>query len=362
MRFLFFLLWNTMPATSLAQDAAGDDEIFADDQPYGIREAARDRRAITLGRGEGIRPAVVPDSHRVVSGDTLWDLCGYYYNNPYQWPRVWSFNAEITNPHWIYPGFLLRLRRAGGVSSSPGPTMNGAPALGRTAPETVFLRDRGFVDTESFGASGTVVGSPEEQMMLSVFDEVYVEFDDPRVVRIGQEYSVFQRVRGVPNEAGDESGVLVEFLGSVRVDSYDPDRRLARGVITEALNPIERGHRVAPIERRFDVVSPVRNQVDLVGRVMAGLAPADVLGEHHVVFVDRGAREGVQPGNRFFVVRQGDQYRRSLDEADDRSGYPFEVIAELRVVEARERTSTCLVIRSTREVGIGDRVEMRVGY
>jgi len=43
------------------------------------------------------------EEHTVVPGDTLWDLCAKYLNNPWYWPRVWSYNPEISNPHWIYP-------------------------------------------------------------------------------------------------------------------------------------------------------------------------------------------------------------------------------------------------------------------
>ena len=59
------------------------------------------------GRPEG---GVVPIQHVVVSGDTLWDLCASYYGDPWRWPEVWSLNPAITNPHWIYPGNLVRLR------------------------------------------------------------------------------------------------------------------------------------------------------------------------------------------------------------------------------------------------------------
>src|SRR5450432_2350676 len=55
-------------------------------------------------------PETVPDIHLVRRGDTLWDLCGHYYQNPWAWPKVWSYNPQIANPHWIYPGDQVRLR------------------------------------------------------------------------------------------------------------------------------------------------------------------------------------------------------------------------------------------------------------
>ena len=49
-----------------------------------------------------------PDTYTVKPGDTLWDLSGRFLNNPWYWPKIWSYNPEITNPHWIYPGNLLK--------------------------------------------------------------------------------------------------------------------------------------------------------------------------------------------------------------------------------------------------------------
>src|SRR6476620_4722624 len=46
--------------------------------------------------------------HTVVRGDTLWDLSQKYLGSPWYWPKVWSYNPEIANPHWIYPGNQVR--------------------------------------------------------------------------------------------------------------------------------------------------------------------------------------------------------------------------------------------------------------
>jgi len=54
-----------------------------------------------LGSGQ---PMVVPPIHVVKQGDTLWDLSGQYYQNPWNWPQVCSLNPQVKDPHWIYPG------------------------------------------------------------------------------------------------------------------------------------------------------------------------------------------------------------------------------------------------------------------
>jgi len=42
--------------------------------------------------------------HRVVPGDTLWDLANTYLGDPYLWPQIWERNPYIKDSHWIYPG------------------------------------------------------------------------------------------------------------------------------------------------------------------------------------------------------------------------------------------------------------------
>ena len=45
----------------------------------------------------------VPDYYEIQVGDTLWGILEDFGQDPYDWPDLWSLNAQITNPHWIYP-------------------------------------------------------------------------------------------------------------------------------------------------------------------------------------------------------------------------------------------------------------------
>lgn len=62
----------------------------------------------------------VPATHTVKEGDTLWDLSRQYFGDPVVWPRLYQMNtAVVEDPHWIYPGEVLRLKSDEAIESVP---------------------------------------------------------------------------------------------------------------------------------------------------------------------------------------------------------------------------------------------------
>lgn len=367
-REILFIALALASAPALAQVGVYDDEEEIDDTVGQIPRSGGVRISAHA------RSQLIPERYTVRPGDTLWDVTGRFYGNPWEWPRVWSYNPEITNPHWIYPLDQLRLLAPGTGPhiEEPTPGVRVSRVGRRAAPGSVYLRQEGYLDREALARSGVVVGSPEDHMLLAPYDSVYVEFEegahpDPRA-----EYTVYREIPSSERARGEE-GTLVRIFGTVRIDSYDPERRTARATIIEALDPIERGFRVAPMPRQFDLVPPQPADRDLETTVAATLRPRELLGEQQIVFIPVGREEGVRLGNRFFVIRAGDRWREELPAAPSSAGateeappqpeaLPAEIVAEGRVVHVRPHSATLMITRSVHEVRIGDRAEMRQGY
>lgn len=365
------------PAPTRAQDEGYQGGSF---DGSGMSDVPEQGPSHDYRLGAGAR-VDMPARYVIRRGDTLWDVTGRYYGDPYLWPRVWSYNPEITNPHWIYPEGQLQLVPPGGATPAVTPVGPRVSSSGRSRVRIgdlsaggVMLREEGFLDRDALRESGEIVGSPEDHMMLMTYDEVYVQFDaaqDSHVVP-GQEWTIY--TEAIDNDApAAEVGTLVRIYGIVRIDSFDRERHMARATIMEALEPIERGHRVAAMPRHFDDVAARRNDRELRAHIVAALRPRTLLGEQQVVFLDVGSTKGVQVGNRLFVLRQGDSWREELDSSALEPGvtveqtsppaeYPEEVVAEVRVVGVRPNTCAALVTASTREVSIGDQAQMRRGY
>ncbi len=323
----------------------------------------------------------VPAFHVVRRGDTLFDITGYYYRNPWMWPKIWSYNPAIQNPHWIYPGDHVKLRNDGGDERATGTLGSGIiNRRGVVPPNTIFLRDQGYVDDPRRDVWGQISGAPEDKMLLTDGDHIYVEIGKDHTPKKDQELTIFRPLRSVGG------GAVVQILGTVRIDMWDEDKRIARGKIVESLDVIERGASVGPVGRRFDVVPPAKNRVELAARIVVSVQPRVFYGQNQVVFLDKGSDDGLVAGNRLFVLRRGDPWRRGLSGAGDLSDksvrnnanpgneledvrgtsrdpdYPDEIVGEIRVLRVREKTATCLVTSSKLELLSGDLAVARKGY
>ena len=330
--------------------------------------------------GGGIRGSSGDNAsvHTVRKGDTLWDICDHYFRNPYQWPRIWAFNPQIQNPHWIFPGDQVRLRGNQVAAVEGGNTGQGLIDRRRTVPpETLFLRTQGYID-DDVNNWGDINGSPEEKTILTDFDDVYIRVSSARELKVGQELTIFRPLRSI---AG---GKLIQIQGTVRVNQWNAKDRIARAQIVEALDAIERGARVGPVMRRFEVTPPTRNDKDITATLLTSVQPNGLYGQDQIVFIDQGEEAGVKPGNRFQIIRKGDGWHQSqttnsssmrialeedspaaieeIPKPRDPSRLPEEIFAEIRIINVRKHTSMALVTASKKELEAGDKAFARKGF
>jgi len=363
-------------ASARAQDAGETDSMDVADAPSPEQDVPAVPGAVTMAPGQ---------VHTVVDGDTLWDLSQSYLGSPWYWPKVWSYNPEVENPHLIYPGNQVRLFPAGeGMPQQVAPVAQAQPEAGadedavqgdalpsdlvsaagplvyRQGAPTYPLASEGFVSREEIDGAGSIEGAATGALMLSFGDQVYVSFRDRNDARVGERYQIF-RPGDVVKEptSGRTLGHLTHIVGELVVTDVSAD--LVTGRIDNSLDEIRRGDRVGPAgEATMSTIRPRPNQVELTGRVARGMEPVRHYGEHHKLIIDKGGRVGVEVGNQMRIVRRGDPKDHFINPAQmDDERFPQRVIGQCIVVDVREEASICLLTSSLLEILPGDRVEMR---
>ncbi len=390
----FLVAVSLAPAwAARAQDAQEQEEEAEGGETEGADVAEEDEgtgRARIPGT-ENARESAPGETHTVVRGDTLWDLSQQYLGTPWYWPKVWSYNPQIANPHWIYPGNQVRFFPAGEevpsrVEAGTGPEMvaeegdleaatelgpvNGeslvttSGKIGYQANGATLVATRGFVTAKEVDEAGMIDSSFSEAEMLSYPETVYLRFKRKVEAKVGDRYLVFRTDQEIKHPITKQRvGYLTNLLGTVRVLSVGD--KFVTAQVSETWDGIMRGDLVGPYgERLMDRVAIRPNSKALKGYIVTAMLPfLSITAEHHFLVIDKGSADGVQVGNTFSVLRQGNlAIGKLLAERDPKEKQlPDEVVGTCMVTEVKERTCNCLLINSLREIFPGDRVEMRVG-
>jgi len=371
-----------------------------------------------------IKPvAGAPDEYTIQKGDTLWDLSQKFLNNPWYWPKIWSLNPGIENPHWIYPGNKLRIVPGEGGAQSPAqvqaeepeagidatalnapeeplpgvsqdtnvslPTTPDLDVVGRNSregraasnlvsvsgklafapPPVISVRSSGLVSPEEMRAAGTLEASFEEKQMLSLYDTAYARFRDEVPAKPGDKLVIFRPEEPIVHPvSGRTLARQTKTVGVVKILSIQGTQATVQ--IERTFEEIERGDLVRPWVAQDKRIAPRPNTADVVGRIVRAVNPGlTTFGEVNEVFIDRGSADGVEEGNTFAVIRQGDGLSNAMVTGSYTAGHqgamsqkaevPEENVGLLLVVDSREHISTAIVVKSIRELEPGDFVEMR---
>jgi len=314
--------------------------------------------------------APVPEQHVVKKGDTLWSICAQYFNDPWLWPKLWAQNPHVTNPHWIFPDDVLRLRAADGAAPAPRPA--GGPCMhitssrsGSLDSKAVVLREVGFVEAGALDEAGHLNGSREEKLLLATGDQAYVAFPKSKPLQAGERYTIFVADTDNPIRApgsGKVLGYLVRIYGDIVVDQI-AEGNVARGTLVDLNNPVERGYAVSARVKAWKRIEPLPSEVNVEARIVASFSPTILLATENFVVLSAGGKAGLRPGNRSFVVRRGDGQRSLMEDWDHQeAGYPKDVVAELWILDVKDDTAVAWVARANKELRVGELTEVRRGH
>lgn len=321
------------------------------------------------------------EEQRVVEpGDTLWSICDQITGKPWVWPRVWAMNPEITNPHWVYPGDIIRFvpptemppSRADLVASNIDMAEDGignaseeeadkarqgpkVEVINTSPPPTAHKRETlqrvfagSLVTAKELASAGRISNAVPDKMLLGPRDLVYVTAPKDQQPKVGDRYLVYRTTRVIEHPVTNKPfGYMTEITGTLTIRGIEPE--VARATLDATLREVERGQFLMPMSRALSLTAraiPAKASVD--GVVVAIEGDGVSVGEQKLVFVDRGTNDGLEAGTELKVRTQSDPFTRETQNI------PPVDVATLVVMDAKETTSTCLVVEAQVEVGPGD--------
>lgn len=341
------------------------------------------------------------ETHTVRPGDTLWDLAKKYRGDPFLWPDIYRLNtAVVEDPHWIYPGEVLRLTPADNVKAVPSvdtPVPPGQVVSGNTpnASGDTAATGRGIGDSVSAGMPDVAVddsnytplfptGKPQlvQETLRAYTNQPYrplrrSEFYASGFLTEGEKLPFGEllgplmpsQIRSYSNrdlatlhssvgvaapvggsyQVGDSLliaslGADVEHYGRVvipmglaQVTEATDGRYLAK--IVAVYGPIRKGQYVLPAARftPADTVHAKPVANGIHGRLLAGRGRQELKAPQMVVFLDKGRQDGVAPGDIFEARRQPKRLADGALRVDD-------VMAVFQIVRVGERSATARVL------------------
>ncbi len=328
--------------------------------------------------------------HTVQRGDTLWDLSGGYLDDHLMWPRIWKVNPGIADPHWIFPGQVVRIPLAAPPAATPAAAQRTAQSETTAAQRypvdprlTALARQKGaqplalrvsesaapLVATEApaergrAGAEanyhgyqgigiitgqlpdgGRVLGAEQGWEQAAGGERVLIEVEAPSAPP-GSRFGVYRNLGPVAalKQRGAEEEYLLADIAVIEVVSDRPGQ--ATAVVRHAFTGLKPGDLLGPVpEQPRIVASPARELLASPATVVALHHQRLLAGPGDVVYLDAGSNQGLAPGQRL-AVRGHDRELVSRSTGE---------LIVLRVTA--ERAAALISAKSRHEVKTGDLV------
>jgi hypothetical protein len=316
-----------------------------------------------------------PARYTVKRGDTLWGISGRFLKNPWKWPEIWGMNKDqIKNPHLIYPGDVIVLDLSG---ATPRLRLEGVPdgglsrwygyelqvtrleprmrsnALAAAIPTLAakdlapFLSRSLVVDPESIAVAPKIVAGVDSRVALSAQDTAFAVGVERSK---GSYWNVFRPGRMfIDPDTREPLGREAVYLGDAEVESFGQVSALR---ILRARQEVGSGDRLTVMTELPTLpYVPRPPERKVIGKVIAGNSETlSEIGPLSMVVLNRGAREGLEPGNVLSLFRN----QGSVSVEGKIMPLPPEEYGLVMIYRVFNRVSFGLVMAAYRPVNIND--------
>ncbi|MDH4233452.1 MAG: LysM peptidoglycan-binding domain-containing protein, partial [Nitrospirota bacterium] len=274
-------------------------------------------------------------------------ISGRELNDPFLWPKIWKENPGIKNPDLIYPDQTVKiplylLQKEVKEEPLPEPVAEKAPepaieeakaeepapvAIKPLVEKNVYLAS-GFVgEVPSF--DGTIDGHASGRIIFGNKDIVYVKMKG--TVAVGDRFYIYHKGQNVIHPVTQaRMGYVMEPVGILEVKKFEYGETVAE--ILQSFSEVLIGDLLIQYyEMQPPVVEqPFRNP-DIDGYVVATRQLKIMSGNNDIVYIDRGEKDGLKPGDLINTVAVVGKHKVPN--------------GQLQVISTRENTAAAIILK-----------------
>ncbi len=342
--------------------------------------------------------------------DTLSELSEVFFGTPNYWPKIWSVNSYIGNPHLIYPGNSIGFFM--GSTDGQGPQIFLGDNQQLKSSSSIFALDdpeikippepkepplldkipESFPEWQSLGSNkdgsldsdqverqfskldsnvmlfnlssflhqgelrtyGTIEGFLNAEFdAAGAFDELFIKKAEP--LPVGTIFTVVRPRKNVKTPKGRvlKDIKIYEYIGEVQIiGDESPTSGLVPARVSRSLDMIEKGaFLISGRIPQYDLTYNMDDIQPVEAEILRGseLFGFNILGVGQTVFVSQGEKQGVTAGSLIQIKQNRkvrNPYRGSLDIVNK--------IGVIKIVSSTPDVSTGIVVSSRDFMAPGD--------
>lgn len=269
-----------------------------------------------------------PERYVVIKGDTLWGIAKRFLKDPWKWNELWKANqGQIPNPNKIYPGDVLVLDKSAAemrlkllsmatVKLSPqvrtAPTAAEAVPTIRAADIEPFLSKPLVIVKNQLADAPRIVRTQESRVALGAGDIAYVQGLNKDQGRFWQ---MFRPGPPLIDPVSNETlGYEAIYLGEAKVNT--PGEVTTIEIISSP-QEVYAGDYLLPSPREvtLDGYAPHAPAKKVDARIIALYTELFETGPGSVIVLNKGSRDGLEPGSVLAIYRNLDAPTYTLRES-----------------------------------------------
>ena len=355
-----------------------------------------------------IRPDVrpdAPDRYIVVKGDTLWDISGKFFKDPWKWPHIWGLNKDsIKDPHWIYPGDMINLDRTNGTLciGQAGPSQPRVTNIKSVTPETTepskgvspeaiepgeadntirlspkihpipstndaipsipaniigpFLSQPLVIEEADLEGAPSLIGAREGRVLLGSHDIGFAKGLTPDK---GEKWQIYRTGKKFVDPETDEVlGIEAVYLGNAEVKAFGEVSTIS---ITNSVQEAYKGDLlVTPSIDLTSAYLPRAPETNISAQVISVYGGVSQAGQNAAIVLNKGARDGLEIGHVLALYHKGEKLEESgrfIFSRDKIYTLPDERYGLIFVFRVFKKVSYALVMQTKLPVQLMDRAQ-----